>query len=536
MAKSDLRGVVDYLKRISLKKASAQLSDGSLLEAFISRREESAFASIVRRHGPMVMGVCRRVLRDPHDAEDAFQATFLVLARKATSISSRELLAHWLYSVAFKTSLKAHATIAKRKTRERQVTPMPDAEVTGEEHSDFLPMLDLELSRLPEKYRLPIILCELEGKTLRQAAHQLGWPEGTVSGRLSRGRNMLAKRLRARGIELSSAALASLLAQQSISAAVPASLVASTARAATIVSSGAAAAGIVSANVAHLVEGVLKAMLIAKLKTGAAVLLLLATFGIAGSQAFQAASPDANPTLVPAAMEQKTDTKAKSADAAPPEIPPREIRIQLLLKKIVNNEEEYLSAPIVNTVDGVAVNSFFGGQTLEIHDDKKETVTFRQVGNDITFVPKQRKDGRCQVDITVRVSEAQPPKKESGELVNIAVKTLHFETIVQSGDKSCIEIFTDNAGNERWQVQFTVEILPAGEKQVKSFVLKRQSALNVAIGLGSMWKHIHPDRESIRILHADGTNTLFVIADPSVMGQIERLIHLLDESNPDAGK
>src|SRR5436305_10194548 len=139
------------------------LSDGQLLDRFVDRREGAVFEAIVRRHGPMVWGVCRRVLRDHHDAEDAFQATFLVLARKAASIMPREKLGNWLYGVAYQTAMKARAKRTKRRGREGQVPDMPEPEATSRDLlDDPTELLDQELSRLPEKYRIPNVLCELE--------------------------------------------------------------------------------------------------------------------------------------------------------------------------------------------------------------------------------------------------------------------------------------------------------------------------------------------------------------------------------------
>src|SRR5216683_7419455 len=133
MATSQIGEVIQHLRRLELLRERAGLTDGQLLEGYIRRRDEAAVVALVRRHGPMVWGVCRRVLRNHHDAEDAFQATFLVLVRKAASITSRELLANWLYGVAHQTGLKARATAAKRKGRESQVKEMPEPEVTQQE-------------------------------------------------------------------------------------------------------------------------------------------------------------------------------------------------------------------------------------------------------------------------------------------------------------------------------------------------------------------------------------------------------------------
>jgi RNA polymerase sigma factor (sigma-70 family) len=257
------------------------LSDGGLLEQFAGQQEEATFETLVWRHGSMVWGVCRRVLRNHHDAEDAFQATFLVLARKGHSIAHRELIANWLYGVAYQTALKARSTRAKRRIREGQTTNMPEPEaVSPAMLDDRTELLDRELSRLPEKFRIPIVLCELEGKSHREAAEQLGWPIGTVSGRLSRAKAMLARRLSRQGVSLEAGSLAVLVAQDAASASMPTNLIASTAHAASLVMAGqAATAGAVSAKVSALTKGVLKAMSLGKVKRVTLVLLALAGAG-----------------------------------------------------------------------------------------------------------------------------------------------------------------------------------------------------------------------------------------------------------------
>jgi RNA polymerase sigma factor (sigma-70 family) len=251
------------------------LSDAQLLDRFLARREGAVFEAIVRRHGPMVWGVCRRVLRDHHDAEDAFQATFLVLARRAASVMPPERLGNWLYGVAYQTARKARATRAKRRAREGQVPDVPEPMAAPDDARDELvESLDRELSRLPEKFRIPIVLCDLEGRTHQEAASQLGWPIGTVSSRLSRGRSMLARRLSQRSTPLSVGLLAEFLTQESASARVPTQLIGPTARAASLLAAGGAVmAGVVPAAVDTLTGEVLKMMLFSKLKIAMAVVL-----------------------------------------------------------------------------------------------------------------------------------------------------------------------------------------------------------------------------------------------------------------------
>src|SRR5439155_22313723 len=232
----------------------AALTDGQLLDRYVRSREEAAFASLVRRHGPMVWGVCRRVLRGHQDVEDAFQATFLVLVRKAASVVPREMVGNWLYGVAYRTALGAKTACARRRAKERE---MPRREALDEDiWSKLRPLLDHELSHLPDKYRLPIVLCDLEGKSRKDAARQLGWREGTLSGRLARARVLLARRLAARRLALSGGALASTLSSSTALAGVPAPLVMSTVKAAALLAAGSVtAAGVVPVKVAVLVHG-----------------------------------------------------------------------------------------------------------------------------------------------------------------------------------------------------------------------------------------------------------------------------------------
>ncbi len=289
--------------------AIGSLTDGELLDRFIIGRDEAVFEALLRRHGPLVWGVCRRILRDHHDAEDAFQATFLVLARRATSVNPRDKVGRWLYGVAYQTALKARATGAKRRGREHQRPDLIEVAAVGEDRrDDSLAELDGEVGRLPAKYRIPVILCELEGKTHREAADQLGWPIGTVSGRLSRARTMLAKRLSryASGDSGGLMFVAMTQTRKLGSVIVPARLISPSARAACRMASGKLmTAGVISAEVATLMEGVLKTMLLSKIKlTTAAVLMGLALTAGGTSLAYLAGTADGP-------GQAKSDRKAK---------------------------------------------------------------------------------------------------------------------------------------------------------------------------------------------------------------------------------
>jgi RNA polymerase sigma factor (sigma-70 family) len=252
------------------------MTDGELLARFLRSRDDSALAALVRRHSPMVWGVCCRHLNH-HDAEDAFQATFLV--RKAKDVP-RQAVANWLYGVARQTAVRLRALAAKRGQREKQVVTMPEPTAAEVRDDELQTALDEELSRLPDHYRGVLVLCDLEGMTRKEAARQLGIPEGSVASRLARARALLAKRLTRRGL-FSGGSVAAVLSVGSASASAPPALVASTIKAASLLAAGQAAA--VSALVAALTEGVVRAMFMTRIKSVVAVVLGIAALaGAAG--------------------------------------------------------------------------------------------------------------------------------------------------------------------------------------------------------------------------------------------------------------
>ncbi len=330
MPTGSLNRVMHRLRLVALAQDGCGLADGPLLARFLRERDGDAFAVLLRRHGPMVMGVCRRVLTNPHDAEDAFQATFLVFARKAGSVTTPNALGGWLYRVAYRTALEARARIARRHATERQVTDMPHPRVTPEDDwRELLPALDRELDRLSDKYRLPIVLCELEGRSRREVAAQLGIPEGTVSSRLAYARKLLARRLARHGAVLSAGAVSAVLSRDLASASVPHSLLHATAGAALRAVAGEPlAAGSVPANVIALTEGVLKAMLLNKLKAAWAF-VLVAAFG-AGVLGLTyrpaAAQPAPGPAPAPRPSE-KLAPAPRAERAAPDEL--EELRLEV---------------------------------------------------------------------------------------------------------------------------------------------------------------------------------------------------------------
>jgi RNA polymerase sigma factor (sigma-70 family) len=271
--------VLRWLRGLAAPQEAGALTDAGLLERFAARREEAAFAELVRRHGPLVLGVCRRLLRHDADAEDAFQATFLVLARRAGSITRPGSLASFLYGVAQRVARKARTAAARRQAREEPLHDQPAIKETPAwERHELQVVLDEEVGRLPERYRVPFVLCHLQGQTNEEAARQLGRPLGTVLAQLSRARARLRTRLARRGLVLSGAALA--VACGGASGAVPPVLAEAALRGALTFAPGkAAAAGTVSASAAALAEGVLHAMFRTRLLTTVTVFLAVCAAG-----------------------------------------------------------------------------------------------------------------------------------------------------------------------------------------------------------------------------------------------------------------
>jgi RNA polymerase sigma factor (sigma-70 family) len=264
-------------------------SDGQLLERFTGTRDETAFALLLRRHGPMVLGVCRRVLPCFQDAEDVFQATFLLLARKAGSIRKQESVGSWLHGVAYRLAVTAKTQAVNRKVHEKQAATMHKNESSCDATwRELRSVLDEGLQQLPEKYRTALVLSYLEGKTHEEAAVQLGCPLATFRNWVARGRRLLRRRLASRGLALSAGALATALAANAAPAAVPATLLYPTLRSALHFAAGTKATALVAPSVAALVESGLKAMFATKLKLITVLLLMLGLLTAAGFGMHQA--------------------------------------------------------------------------------------------------------------------------------------------------------------------------------------------------------------------------------------------------------
>jgi RNA polymerase sigma factor (sigma-70 family) len=330
MPAQPLENVLGYLRAAACRQEIAATSDGDLLESFVLDKDEASFAALVYRHGPMVMGVCRRILRNHHDVEDAFQAIFLILASRGSTIQPRSHVANWLHGVTFRVAQRLRATSSRRSAREKSAPLLPARDAFQEVlWAELQAALDHELSLLPKKYRLPIVLCDLQGLSIRDATTSLSWKQGTLAGRLARGRLLLAERLRRRGLTLSGGALATLLAQSAASAGIPATVVRTAVEKALAV--GACAPPItvkVPAAIASFVEETMRVTRLARLKVALVAILLAVACGgglVVCYSAFQTAESAAASSPLPRESEspaaRKVDDAAKNVRMEDPMFP-----------------------------------------------------------------------------------------------------------------------------------------------------------------------------------------------------------------------
>jgi RNA polymerase sigma factor (sigma-70 family) len=375
-------------------------SDAQLVESFLVRRDEVAFEALLRRHGPMVLGVCQRVLRNVHDAEDALQATFLVLARKAGSIRSRQVVASWLYGVAYRTAMKARVMNAKRQTKEREAGKMTRSQSSSDE--ELLEHLDHELSRLPDKYRVPVVLCELEGRSRKEVARVLGLPEGTLSWRLAQAKKMLAKRLSRHELTIPLAALAVGLSP--------------TLRASTL--KGALTAGTVPAKVLALTEGVMKAMLLSKLKITVCVATLAIVAGVGATGLTYRATAD-EPKQ--AESYRKVFVTKSESGSAPDDLEALRLEIEALRKELRATKERVKTLEEANRRN----DSRSSGTESPRRTQRQQPL------NKLSDMPKTDKSAAGVEEALKRVL-ANPENKQATDAFERAVKQQVTEALEQA--------------------------------------------------------------------------------------------------------
>jgi RNA polymerase sigma factor (sigma-70 family) len=348
---------VRHIRKLAGADPVGEPSDTELLHRFVVGREEPAFAALLRRHGPLVWSVCWQVLHHRQDAEDAFQATFLLLARQAGSIRETKAVASWLYRIAHRVATKAGQNMARRRIQERQTesrqVSRPEAEAAWRE---LQAVLNEELDRLPEKYRAPFLLCCLEGKSGPEAARQLGWKLGTVTGRLTEARKLLQRRLGRRGMLLS-AVLASAAVSREGAAVASVALAEGTVKAALAFTTQSTIAGMVSAKAAALAEAMAREFLVSKLKVATALLLAAGVVAGTGVVAHQAlADRSAAPASAAAGPPLKRPEQGAGKDAA--------AKAQQTAAKERAGDQTVVSGRVLNP-DGKPVK---GARLIFVHD------------------------------------------------------------------------------------------------------------------------------------------------------------------------
>jgi RNA polymerase sigma factor (sigma-70 family) len=358
MADTQSHPILHYLRR-TLGAPAGGVADADLLHRFVAERDEAAFELLLWRHAAMVLHVCRQVLRDTEATEDAFQATFLVFFRKASSISCRESLGGWLYRVAYHVALKAQARDKNRQAAEHK-RDKPQFVEDDADQSELRRLICEEVNRLPPKYRAPIVACYFEGKTHEEAAQQLGWPRGTVAGRLSRARELLRRRLVRRGVALTGAVFITSLSAQTSQAALT-GLIDSTLQTTKLFVAGAT----VTPRITALAEGVLKAMYWTRMKI-VTVVFLVAGFGAAGTSVLNAQRGGAGGSgEPPARADAAPNPEAGGGKSDDPAALTRNMaQSRLNLKKLASAMHQYVEthhrfpAPAIYGKDGKALLSW----------------------------------------------------------------------------------------------------------------------------------------------------------------------------------
>ena len=424
--------LVSALRRLASRSEAGNSSDTQLLDRFVKHRDASAFELLVWRHGPMVLGVCRRILRDEHEAEDAFQATLLALARKAGSIGKRESVGSWLYKIAYRVALRARQAALRRAAHERQVAQLPvpaDSQpFDSAAREELRPVLDEELSRLAEKHRAPVVLCYLEGLTNEEAARQLRCPVGTIKTRLAHARRLLGDQLSRRGLTLAAGLLASEVVVPAAASAPPAALVAETVRIAAVAAMGKIAiAGAVAAPVVALTEGVLRAMMVTKLKQAVVVLMMGLAFAGVGTVSYRAWGEEE-----PAAQ-RKGDEELPRRKATPAEVRVKEIKKQINeLTQQLQQAEETAARERAVPPRKTPVAVIFGDVAItrdELADHLLSRMTTKQLDG---YINRRILEHACkEAGIIVSAAEVDAHLRETLNKMNMTELTFRTQVLKQ---------------------------------------------------------------------------------------------------------
>jgi RNA polymerase sigma factor (sigma-70 family) len=424
--------LVGALRRLASRPEAGNSSDTHLLDRFVNHRDESAFELLVWRHGPMVLGVCRRIVRDEHEAEDAFQATLLALARRAGSIGKRDSVGSWLYKIAYRVALRARQAALRRARRERHVDELPShADPHSSESApweELRPVLDEELSRLAEKHRAPVVLCYLEGLTNEEAARQLRCPVGTIKTRLAHARRLLSDKLSRRGLTLAGGLLTSEVVVAAASSAPSPALVVETVRIAALAAMGKIAmAGAASAPVVALAEGVLRAMMMTKLKQVVVVLMVGLAFAGAGTISYRACGDEES------AAQRKGSEAQPSRKATPAEVRIKEIKKQISeLTQQLQQAEEVAARERAVPPRKTPVAVIFGQVAItrdELADYLFSRMTTKQLD---AYINRRILEHACkEAGISVTRAEVDAQLEETLKKMNMTEQTFRAQVLKQ---------------------------------------------------------------------------------------------------------
>jgi RNA polymerase sigma factor (sigma-70 family) len=460
MARRNLSAVIRYLRELTGSTGPSGASDAELLERYVRHGDDAAFELLLWRHGTLVFNVCRRILPREQDAEDAFQATFLVFVRKASTINRRSSIASWLYKVAYRIALEAKERLQKTATMENLNGDLPAVSFSSDPAwSDVRPILDEELSRLPERLRQPIVLCYLEGKSNAEAARELGCRLGTIYSRLSRGREQLRQRLQRRGVTLSVAALTAALTASAVEAAPAIGLVR---MASAFVDPSVTA--VISPRVAALTEGALRTMFVTKLKIAAVMILVVSL--AAGSVLTYART--AAPQLEAKAKEEpQKPAGGEKKEAAPitvKVIEPKKGGMMLMVSRpaeVVAAQQQQVVPLVSGTIKEVSVDigdSVKKGQTLIVLDAPLLVKEREQAEHAFKIAKVEVEEARVRIQMAqaeVKAAEALYQVKKA-EIAGMTAAKTRWDTEVQRIAKQAEKGIVDPQVLQESQAQLAV--------------------------------------------------------------------------------